>query len=540
MIVGCMIGSCNEAPAKKPGTEENKAMTGGYGEQHRPQFHFSPEKKWMNDPNGMVYFDGEYHLFYQYYPDSTVWGPMHWGHAISNDLTHWEHLPIALYPDSLGYIFSGSAVVDWNNTSGFGKEGKPPLVAIFTQHKMEGEKAGRNDFQYQSIAYSNDRGRTWTKYAGNPVIPNPTSIRDFRDPKVIWDATSRQWVLVLAAGDHVKLYGSADLKHWRHLSDFGREWGAHGGVWECPDLFPMPVEQVKSGGDLKSSPDARREWVLLLSINPGAPNGGSGTQYFIGDFDGKTFSLDASFANSVKNEQGVWLDYGRDNYAGVTWSDVPAADGRRLFLGWMSNWDYAQVVPTTTWRSAMTLPRELSLKNTPEGLRLHSIPVRELEMLRSKSAKIPTGAVNGNPDLSNLSTETTKEVLLELTWSEQNPTQDFGIELFNSKGEKVAAGFDPAKQQLFIDRTKSGKTGFSPKFPSRDVATYSPDGNRLRLHLFIDAASIELFADDGACVMTSIFFPTEDFTGLRLFGNANVASGEVWELKKIWTRAAHR
>ena len=506
---------------------QQQTSTAYYSEPHRPQFHFSPEKMWMNDPNGMVYFEGEYHLFYQYYPDSTVWGPMHWGHAVSADLAHWQHLPIALYPDSLGYVFSGSAVVDWNNTSGFGKDGKPPLVAVFTHHNMAGEKAGRSDFQYQSIAYSNDRGRTWTKHAGNPVIPNPGNIRDFRDPKVIWDASSNQWVLVLAAGDHVKLYGSPDLKRWTYLSDFGKEWGAHGGVWECPDLFPMTVD--------KSSPsDTRQKWVLLLSINPGAPNGGSGTQYFIGDFDGKSFSLDSSFTNSVKNEQGVWVDYGRDNYAGVTWSDVSAADGRRLFMGWMSNWDYAQVVPTETWRSAMTLPRKLTLKNTPEGLRLYSAPVGELETLRSKGAQIPAGALNGNLDLSGLATGTTREVLLELAWNEKHPTQAFGIEVFNSKGERVAAGFDPAKQRLFIDRTEAGKAAFSPKFSSRDVAPYSPDGNRLRLHLFIDAASIELFADDGARAMTSIYFPTEDFTGLRLYGNVNVVAGEIWGLNKIW------
>ena len=279
-----------------------------YQEQHRPQFHFSPESKWMNDPNGMVYYDGEYHLFYQYYPDSTVWGPMHWGHAVSRDLVHWEHLPTALYPDSLGYIFSGSALVDWNNTSGFGKDGQPPLIAIFTHHDPVGEKAGRNDFQYQSIAYSNDKGRTWTKYEGNPVVPNP-GIRDFRDPKVIWDKDSEQWIMVFAAWDHVKFYASPNLKDWTHLSDFGKAWGSHAGVWECPDLFPMQVEG-----------SATQKWVLLLSINPGSVNGGSGTQYFVGDFDGKDFVLDPEFAKAFGKEKAfvpqgtVFMDFESGSY----------------------------------------------------------------------------------------------------------------------------------------------------------------------------------------------------------------------------------
>ncbi|MCB0530266.1 MAG: glycoside hydrolase family 32 protein, partial [Saprospiraceae bacterium] len=485
-------------------------------EPHRPVFHFTPEKMWMNDPNGMVYFEGEYHLFYQYYPDSTVWGPMHWGHAVSADLLHWQHLPVALYPDSLGLIFSGSAVVDWNNTSGFGENGRPPLVAIFTQHSMEGEKAGRVDFQNQSIAYSNDKGRHWTKYSGNPVIPNP-GIRDFRDPKVIWHEASKQWVMVFAAQNHVQIWGSPDLKNWKHLSDFGREWGSHGGVWECPDLFPLTVEG-----------SAEQKWVLLLSINPGAPNGGSGTQYFVGRFDGRQFTLDERFAAGVRNEQAVWLDYGRDNYAGVTWSDAPG--GRRLFLGWMSNWDYARDVPTVLWRSAMTLPRVLRLRDTPAGPRLYAALVAETELLRTKTAAIKPLASGNEADLSAITGNAAvcKEIALDFEWNADTPGAAFGLELFNGKGERLTFGYDPAARQVFVDRRQSGKVAFSPKFPSRDTAPYRPAENRLRLHAFIDRASIELFVDDGACVMTDIFFPTEDFTGLRLFsGSAGVVSGNV-------------
>src|SRR5688500_16498045 len=266
-----------------------------YNEPHRLQMHFSPKSKWMNDPNGMVYLNGVYHFFYQHYPDSNIWGPMHWGHATSKDLVHWEHQPIALYPDSLGYIFSGSAVLDANNTSGFGKDGKAPLVAIFTHHNAKEEKTGSSTFQNQSIAYSLDEGKTWTKYAGNPVLKNP-GIKDFRDPKVSWHEESKKWVMILAVLDHVELYNSSDLKSWTKLSEFGKDFGAHGGVWECPDLFQLNIEG-----------ETKQKWVMLVSLNPGGPNVGSGTQYFVGEFDGKTFTSDTG------KSQIKWIDWGQDN-----------------------------------------------------------------------------------------------------------------------------------------------------------------------------------------------------------------------------------
>ncbi len=494
-------------------------------EPHRPHFHFTPPSMWMNDPNGMVYFEGEYHLFYQYYPEKTVWGPMHWGHAISKDLTRWQHLPIALYPDSLGLIFSGSAVVDWNNSSGFGKDGKPPLVAIFTHHLMEGEQAGRTDFQYQSIAYSNDRGRTWTKYAGNPVVPNTQKIKDFRDPKVIWDADSKQWVMVLAAQNQVKLWGSPDLKNWKHLSDFGAAYGSHAGVWECPDLFPIVVAAT-----------GEKKWILLQSINPGAPNGGSGTQYFVGNFDGKNFTLDPAFAPSVQHEQGVWLDWGRDDYAGVTWSDIPKADGRRIFMGWMSNWDYATVVPTEKWRSAMTLPRQLILQKTGAGLRLVAQPVQELKKLRAKKYVLENQAITGTIDLAGKSgfKPSSMEILLDVVLPDDGKT-DFAIVLSNAKGEEYRVGFDGNANAFYSDRTQAGDHRFSDKFAARrHTAPRSKTDKNLRLHLFLDVASCELFADDGETVMTDIFFPTEDFTKIQLQtanGTVTVKSGSVYRLK---------
>lgn len=499
-----------------------------YTEPHRPQFHFTPEKMWMNDPNGMVYYEGEYHLFYQHYPDSTVWGPMHWGHAVSRDLIHWEHLPIALYPDSLGMIFSGSAVVDWNNTSGLGENGKPPLIAIFTHHQPDWEQAGRQDFQYQSIAYSNDRGRTWTKYAGNPVIPNTEKIRDFRDPKVIWHEGSQQWIMVFAAQNHVKLWASPDLKKWSHLSDFGREWGSHGGVWECPDLFPM---KVGNSGETK--------WVMLLSINPGGPNGGSATQYFVGDFDGKKFALDPTFAPSVNGEKAVWLDYGRDNYAGVTWSDVPEEDGRRLFMGWMSNWDYANVVPTKAWRSAMTLPRTLVLNKTGEGYRIFSQPVRELQALRSASYEIGSAEIAGVLDLDQQlgSSAGQLELVLEFEWID-GASPDFGVELSNEKGGVYRIGYQAAGGQFYSDRTRAGDNSFSEKFATAvHTAPRLSTGKVIRFHLFFDAASAELFADGGATVLTDIIFPGENFNQVKIYSNngkVKLLKGEGYVLKSIW------
>lgn len=488
-----------------------------YAAPHRPQFHFSPQRMWMNDPNGMVYFRGEYHLFYQFHPDGLTWGPMHWGHAVSRDLVHWRHLPLALRPDSLGMIFSGSVVVDEANTSGFGQPGKVPLVAIFTQHDMPGEKAGRIDFQTQSIAYSLDEGRTWTMHAGNPVIPNP-GIRDFRDPKVLWHAPSRHWVMVLAAADRVRFYRSPDLKKWEFTGEFGAKDGAHGGVWECPDLFEMPI-----GGT------GEKRWVLLVSINPGAANGGSGTQYFIGDFDGK------NFRNAAPPAQTHWLDAGRDNYAGVTWFGAPG--GRRLFIGWMSNWDYAQEVPTSQWRSAMTVPRELHLRQSPAGLRVCSEPVPELAELRKNAIAIAPQTIENQWILPEKDTAALREIVLEIDLAATTASA-FGIRLFNAKGEEVFIGYDTRTRQFFTDRTRAGKVAFSPKFAAgRHVTPRISEGNKLTLRLLCDVSSVELFADDGATAMTDLFFPTQNFHQAAVFaqgGRVKVTGGTYWGLGKIW------
>ncbi len=483
-----------------------------YNEDHRPQFHFSPEANWMNDPNGMVYYEGEYHLFYQYYPDSTVWGPMHWGHAVSQDMVSWEHLPIALYPDSLGYIFSGSAVIDWDNTSGLGDGGEPPMIAIFTHHEMEGERNKTNTFQYQSIAYSNDRGRTFVKYEGNPVVSNP-GIKDFRDPKVIWHEATKKWIMVFAAYDKVRIYNSPNLIDWTFTSEFGIPGDKR--LWECPDLFPI---QVEGSGEEK--------WVLITSIQKEGPNGGTATSYFVGDFDGATFKGD--------NKNQKWLDYGTDNYALVTWADVPKSDGRRLALGWMSNWQYAQQVPTEKWRSAMTLPRSLTLHNSSGDYVLRSHPVKELESIEKESNAISGQTINGTFELPTQPNHS----LYKLELSFERPSKGIvEVRFSNDVDESLSVGYSVADQHYFIDRTFAGKDDFSDAFADYHTGEAAYSHDQIDMVIYADLSSIELFADQGQCVMTDIFFPNEPYNKIEIVAENNdvkLIKGKVTKLSSIW------
>jgi fructan beta-fructosidase len=485
-----------------------------YNEQHRPQFHFSPPEKWMNDPNGLIYYKGEYHLFYQYYPDSTIWGPMHWGHAITKDLIHWEHLPIALYPDANGCIFSGSAVIDEKNTSDFGSKDSEnaPMVAIFTYHNLDWERAGRLDREAQGIAYSLDKGRTWTKYAKNPVLKNKGDV-DFRDPKVFWHEPTQRWIMPLAVGEQLEIFNSPNLKDWTKISEFGKHEGAHGGVWECPDLFEISTSEGK-------------KWILLQNMGRGAVNGGSGTQYFVGQFDGTTFK------NDNAPDQTLWLDYGADNYAGVTWTGN--TDGRKIFIGWMSNWDdYAMKTPTSTWRSAMTIPRTLELKKTDRGFRLFQNPVEEVTKLRAKKIVLKRKKIDNTLVVNNLSVQKEVNFTFDLN---KTTASELGFTLSNSKGEHLDIGYDKTTQTVYIDRTKSGKTDFSPKFAQRNNAPYTAT-KTLVIRALIDASSIELFIDNGKIALTETFFPNEDFKQLTLFaknGHAKLVKGEVYAVKGIW------
>ncbi|WP_320113211.1 glycoside hydrolase family 32 protein [Draconibacterium orientale] len=504
---------------QKNNQEVNTGTKIYYAEQYRPQFHFSPESGWMNDPNGMVYYEGEYHLFYQHYPDSTIWGPMHWGHAVSTDLIHWEHLPVALTPDENGYIFSGSAVVDRENTSGLGKDGQPPLIAVFTYHDPVGEKEGNIDYQTQGIAYSNDKGRTWTKY-GEPVLKNP-GIRDFRDPKVMWFNESKKWIMSLAVKDHIEFYSSANLIDWHKESEFGKNLGAHGGVWECPDLFEMKVQGTNE-----------RKWVLLVSINPGGPNGGSATQYFVGDFDGSKFTTEQT--------ETKWLDNGRDNYAGVTWSNIPEADGRRLFLGWMSNWNYAELVPTEKWRSATTIPRELILEKVNEQFVIVSIPVTELKKIRNEKVEMPAQVIAGSVGLETENMELmNSEMKLNFSLKQNGQTsaaETFGIILKNNLGEYFKIGYSTPENIFYTDRTKGGINSFSENFAGLHTANYEA-GETMNIHLFIDEASVEVFVDGGELVFTDIVFPTESYDKVELFstkGSIELIEAEAWSLNSTW------
>jgi fructan beta-fructosidase len=503
--------SCSKKSQKKEmklDNRESELVETSYKEHFRPQFHFSPQEKWMNDPNGLVYHKGVYHLFYQYYPEDIVWGPMHWGHAISKDLISWIHKPIALFPDELGYIFSGSAVVDIKNTSGFGTKENPPLVAIFTYHLMEGEQAGRNDFQTQGIAYSLNNGDSWTKYKENPVIGND-GIKDFRDPKVFWHEDSNQWIMVLVANDHAKFYSSDDLKEWVYLSDFGRDKGAHGGVWECPDLFKLKV----AGSD-------EEKWILIISINPGAPNGGSGTQYFIGDFDGNTFT--------VEHKDEKWIDYGTDNYAGVTYNNTP--NDERIFIGWMSNWNYARDTPTKKWRSAMTLPRELSLHKENSSYFLKNFPIpsfnNQSEQIEATS-EIHLGAIVR--DSINLNqTDISFNVSLD---------ENLEVQMKNSKNEYVRFYVDTTSSELILDRTQSGIVDFEKSFgASKHKQPYISKKELVEIRIITDQSSIEIFVDKGRYVFTEQIFPSENYSTLLIAPEhgGHIEDFKLNSIKTIW------
>ncbi|MBC2839548.1 glycoside hydrolase family 32 protein [Robiginitalea sp. SC105] len=517
-LMTLLLASCGEGPDNGKSASSVAGGDAGatrYDEPHRPQFHFTPSEAWMNDPNGMFYLEGEYHLSYQYYPDSTVWGPMHWGHAVSTDLLHWEEQPIALYPDSLGYIFSGSAVVDELNTSGFGNGEDPPVVAVFTYHDPQGEQAGADDFQYQGIAYSTDKGRTWTKYPGNPVLRNDTGVRDFRDPKVFWHRETERWVMVLAVYDRVMLYGSPDLKNWEYLSEFGIKGDTR--LWECPDLF-----RLRQPGSRES------KWVLLVSIQQEGPAGGTGTSYFVGDFDGTTFAADPA---SQK-----WLDYGADNYAFVTWDNAPVGWGNRLGIGWMSNWQYAQEVPTQAWRSAMTVPRVLSLVEDAGGYVISSVPVPAVTGLRGQEVALPVrigDSLQATGDFSPSQCDLSLLVDLENTTATA-----FGCTLSNPEGDRLVIRFDREQDRMTVDRTRSGPRGFSEAFfKGPHSAPVDMGQESLDLRILLDVASVEVFADRGKANLTDIFFPESPYSALVLWaegGELVLFDGSVYPMESIW------
>lgn len=635
-------------------------------EPMRPGFHFTAEMNWLNDPNGLVYHDGEWHLFYQYNPFGDTWGHMSWGHAVSRDLLSWEHLPVAI-PEKDGIMaFSGSAVVDHANTSGFGTKENPPMVAIYTGHRE-----GRQD---QRLAYSNDKGRTWTMFEGNPVLDVEKA--DFRDPKVFWHAPTRRWVMVVALPIDRKasFYASSDLKKWEHLSDFGPA-GSVKGIWECPDLFEAPIDGTN-----------QKRWMLSINLGDHSVAGGSGAQYFTGGFDGKVFTADPlpstngtlpaflkgkviadfergfegweisgdafgtqSSAGTVPGQHPVlgfqgkglvngfekgdgptgrmtsatfkitkpwlnfligggensrnlaatliidgqlvrsatgrkteemhwvawpvseflgkeaqvqlvdqesgdwghllfdhlilsdhpaksapepvnWVDYGRDMYAEVTWSGVP--DGKPRWIGWMSNWKYAGLTPTKPWRSAMSLPRTISLRKDGARYTLIQRPVEQLAQWRGEAVKINGKTIaEANEQLTNVKGKRF-DILLQI---DPGDASEAGIKLRVGNGQETLVGWSRATGELFVDRTKSGETGFHPEFPGRQVAPLAVKNGLLELRIVMDDCSAEVFADGGAIVLTDLIFPSEGSQGLAFFANggkAKVVSAEIHPLSK--------
>lgn len=459
-------------------------------EKYRLKIHFSPNLGWMNDPNGMVYLDGKYHLFYQHNPFGNKWGNMHWGHAVTNDLIYWTDLEDAIAVDTMGSIFSGSSVIDVQNSAGFG-EGA--MIAIYT---IDGKS------QAQGLAYSLDKGKTFTKYQGNPILSNP-GIIDFRDPKVFWHDETSSWIMSLATGQSISFYKSKNLKEWFKLSSFGESLGAHGGVWECPDLFPLTLN-----GDTK--------WILLVSINPGGINGGSATQYFIGDFDGERFT-----ANPMIYPQ--WVDYGRDNYAGVTWSNLPKIQNRTVFLGWMSNWEYANDVPTKLFRNSMTIPRELRLHKSQNKYLLRSYPVREVLNL-------------AQPVLTESNLKIKNKVTLPipvyegafLVNFEISPMKSsiFGFKLQNRNKEDVDFKFDMQTQSIFVDRENSGIIDFSRKFQQGAGAPIELMSN-YDITILVDRSSVEFFLNEGERVISSLVFPKENYSELEFYTNKEIEINNI-------------
>ncbi|MGV3557890.1 glycoside hydrolase family 32 protein [Larkinella arboricola] len=483
------------------------AQDTAYSQPYRPQYHFSPRINWTNDPNGLVYHDGEYHLFYQYNPKGIRWGHMTWGHAVSPDLFHWKELPPAIAEDEKGMIFSGSCVVDTKNTSGFGKNGVVPMVAIYTNH--------RETNQSQHIAYSLDKGRTWTKYEGNPVID--LNQKDFRDPSVFWHEPSRRWIMsvVLPTEKKALFYSSTNLKQWNKTGEFASA-DTPGNIWECPALLEIPVVGSK-----------RSKWLLFISIGAGTPAGGSGMQYYIGDFDGKAFRSD------FKQGDVRFVDYGKDYYAAITYNNTP----RKISLGWLNNWQYANDIPTNPFRGAMTLPRELKIVRGKNGYELRQQVVKEIRPLTSDSFQwrgMDTRELNRSLDSNRIKGET--YVLTLEAEATGAAVGDLGVKVRKGTGEETVIGYNAARQEVYVDRTRSGKTDFKKEFPGRFSAPLKREdlaNGRINMQIFVDRSSVEVFVNDGLVTLTNLIFPKPDSQGFEFFGDGFRAV-TIRNIESVW------
>ena len=470
----------------------------------------------MNDPNGLVYYDGEYHLFYQHNPHGDMWGHMSWGHAVSTDMVDWQHLPVALQEEDGVMIFSGCVVVDHSNTSGLGSDEATPLVAVYTGH-LPGDQLHED----QRIAYSLDKGRTWTKYENNPVLDNGLS--DFRDPKVFWYEPRNMWVMTVALPIQRKIefYSSTDLRSWDFLSSFGPT-GAVGGIWECPDLIELPVD---------GNPEDTR-WVLIVNVNPGGPAGGSAGQYFIGHFDGATFTTNT--VDPDNRFDAHWLDHGADFYAAVTWSNLPGTGKEALAIAWMNDWRYARAIPSRPWRGFLTIPRRISLETIDDEVVLMHRPDPSLASLRETHVDLHIGRIDeGSIDLDMLGIDGhAVEIIADFRIESATAV---GLYVRVSEDQVTTVGYDVTSEQLFVDRTMSGDSSFHHEFPGTFSAPLQLANGRVRMHVIVDTCSVEVFGGDGRVAITSLIFPDPDSNGLSIFaegGTARLETINVYTLDK--------
>ena len=493
---------------------------------YRPVYHHTPLYGWMNDANGLVYKDGEYHLYFQYNPYGSKWGNMHWGHSVSKDLVHWQHLDPAIARDTLGHIFSGSTVIDKNNSAGYGKDA---MIAFYTS-------ASDEHGQIQCMAYSTDNGRTYTKYEKNPILTPFDGLKDFRDPKVFWYEPAQKWYMIVSADKNMRFYSSTDLKQWEYLSQFGEGYGVQPNQFECPDFIQLPVDGNKDN----------MKWVMIVNVNPGCPFGGSATEYFVGTFDGKEFKCD--------NDKSVtkWLDFGKDHYATVCFSNT---GDRVIAVPWMSNWQYANVTPIRQYRGANALPRELSLYTKDGEVYMAANAVKETEGLRKETRKVDNFSLTGEQTVSDVvaAQECAFEVEMDVTPGKANTV---GFDLMNAKGEKTKIYLDMKAGRVVMDRTESGLVAFGekaePHFKENHdrrktesvnyvndfaLGTWAPlslcEGKTYHLNVFVDKCSVEIFVDGGRIAMTNLVFPTVPYNALRFYAEGGEAKVENLNIHKL-------
>lgn len=497
-----------------------KSRNDKHDEMYRPQVHFSPEQNWMGYPTGLVYSDGEYHLFYLHNPKNNFWGNIHWSHAVSHDLIHWQQLPMALAPDSLGYILSGSVVVDINNTSGFGTKKNPAFIAFYTYYNSEAKDNLKHSL---AMAFSIDKGRTWSKYSKNPIVKNP-GIPSFSDPKVFWYAPNKSWIMAVTLGQKIGFYTSTNCKSWAHLSNFGMKDDSQNAIWETPDFFEIKVQGSNE-----------TKWVLLVSSRGGSTEQAASTRYFIGSFDGKNFNSESSYI-----KYNFLMDYGKDCYANNTWNDT--LTNRRISIGWMNNWEYTGQEPIKGWSGSTTFPRELSLVKQDSIYTLYSKPIKGIEKLYVKCQTFKDLKVTDSKIISDKIKNGIAPVDIQLVFDNSNNTainfaQKYGIRLKNKKGEFISIGYDNVDKFFYIDRTNAFGEMSSKSFVTKHSVQYRVDMLFVNWRLIIDKSSVEFFADDYKLAMTDTFYPSDDFDTIELFtdiGSINLKSGSISELNSIW------